>query len=248
MIDWALLEDTPKRWRREFSAASPFPYLQLDYLLSPKPLLELLESWPDDAAPWKSSQRGKRSMTLDSGGIPAAGLSVLRELNGERFVNCLRAITDIADLRSDPTLGGGGLHETLGGGVLPLHVDFNRQNIEGTLYYRRLNVLLFLNETWKTEWQGLLELAASPKQKPEQRVKIVPLFNRMVIAESSDRSWHGHPHVLRCPAGVTRKSIAAYYYSATPHASYRKDHSTDYRIDRANMRREKKLYKRERAK
>jgi hypothetical protein len=44
-------------------------------------------------------------------------------------------------------------------------------------------------------------------------VSITPLYNRAVIFETSDMSYHGHPEALRCPEGVYRKSIALYYYT-----------------------------------
>jgi len=41
-----------------------------------------------------------------------------------------------------------------------------------------------------------------------------PAFNRMVLFSTTDRSYHGHPDPLQCPADVRRNSIALYYYTA----------------------------------
>jgi hypothetical protein len=49
---------------------------------------------------------------------------------------------------------------------------------------------------------------------------IQPVFNRMVIFSNSETSWHGHPRAVACPPGMTRKSLATWYFSATPHPSY----------------------------
>ena len=43
--------------------------------------------------------------------------------------------------------------------------------------------------------------------------KIVPYFNKIVIFNTNDFSYHGHPDTLKCPDNITRKSIALYYYS-----------------------------------
>jgi hypothetical protein len=43
--------------------------------------------------------------------------------------------------------------------------------------------------------------------------KVAPAFNRCVIFSTTDFSYHGHPEPLACPVGVTRKSLALYYYS-----------------------------------
>jgi hypothetical protein len=44
--------------------------------------------------------------------------------------------------------------------------------------------------------------------------KIAPLFNRMVVFSTTDKSYHGHPDELLCPANVRRNSLALYYYTA----------------------------------
>jgi hypothetical protein len=36
----------------------------------------------------------------------------------------------------------------------------------------------------------------------------------MAIFTTTNSSFHGHPEPLLCPEGVSRKSIALYYYSA----------------------------------
>ena len=42
----------------------------------------------------------------------------------------------------------------------------------------------------------------------EPAVKAIRSFS------TSERSFHGHPHPLACPAGRTRKSLAIYYYES----------------------------------
>jgi hypothetical protein len=34
-----------------------------------------------------------------------------------------------------------------------------------------------------------------------------------VVFNTDSDSFHGHPRPLRCPPGMTRKSIAVYYYT-----------------------------------
>jgi len=40
------------------------------------------------------------------------------------------------------------------------------------------------------------------------------LFNRAVIFDTTQNSWHGLPDAIRCPRGVIRKSLAVYYLTA----------------------------------
>jgi Rps23 Pro-64 3,4-dihydroxylase Tpa1-like proline 4-hydroxylase len=238
MIDWNRLDRHADDLRQTFAVARPFPHVVIDGLFDRAELAQAVSEWPGHSEYWRSNQRGKRGM-IDLAAIPPRLGKVISGLNSAHFVRWLAALTQISDLTADPTLSGAGLHEITPGGSLQMHVDFNRL---GDLY-RRLNVLLYLNHDWEDEWGGHLELVNHPK-KTRERVVIAPAFNRLVIAESSERSWHGHPHPLNCPDGVSRKSIALYFYSRDPHPSYKADHSTEYAINRESLREENRKWAR----
>ena len=51
----------------------------------------------------------------------------------------------------------------------------------------------------------------------------------MVVFSTTDSSFHGHPEALTCPEGVTRNSIALYYYAAEPATERAGREMTDYR-------------------
>ena len=135
----------------------------------------------------------------------------------------LEKLTGIAGLIPDPHLRGGGLHEIRRGGSLGVHADFNfykRLNL-----FRRLNLLLYLNENWSEEWGGHLELWDRTGKRCMQR--IAPIFNRAVIFDTSNFSYHGHPHPLECPDNRSRKSLALYYYTVeAPADEDRTPHTT----------------------
>lgn len=113
---------------------------------------------------------------------------------------------------------GGGYHLIPPGGYLAIHTDFNRS--PDSDLYRRLNFLCFLNHGWGDQG-GHLELWDDGGLARE----VIPEFNRTVIFETSDHSWHGHPR----PAGRWRKSVAAYFFAPTPPPGYVEDHSTIWR-------------------
>ena len=75
-------------------------------------------------------------------------------------------------------------------------------------------MLIYLNKDWKKAWGGDLELW--PADMTKRAKAIAPLAGRCVIFSTTDQSFHGHPEPLACPADRTRKSIALYYYTATP--------------------------------
>lgn len=129
----------------------------------------------------------------------------------------LTQVFGIPDLSMETV--GGGMHLIPPGGKLDIHVDFTRSPDTG--FYRRINCLVFLNRGW-ADPGGLLELWPDGDGRP---TVIAPEFNRTVIFETSDRSWHGHPE----PASRYRASVAAYFYSPHPPPGYSEDHSTVWR-------------------
>ena len=135
---------------------------------------------------------------------------IFKYLNSKNFLNFLQHLSSIKEkLLADTHLNGGGLHEIKRGGVLKIHTDFNKhpsKNID-----RRINVLIYLNKSWKKNYGGNLELWDKDMKRCVK--KIPPLFNTMVIFSTNDFTNHGHPNPLRCPFNVSRKSIATYYFS-----------------------------------
>jgi len=151
---------------------------------------------------------------------------IFAELRTSEFLDWLRAVTRIGDLTADPELHGGGLHQGADGSFLDVHADFNIHPQLGL--YRRLNLLIYLNETWRPPWQGYLELWS--RDMRECRQYIEPRFNRCVIMETHDHAFHGYKE-LRLPPGVTRRSLASYYYSAQrSDAQTEKAHDTLFQL------------------
>jgi Rps23 Pro-64 3,4-dihydroxylase Tpa1-like proline 4-hydroxylase len=102
-----------------------------------------------------------------------------------------------------------------------LHADANRHPKLGL--YRRVNVLLYLNKDWRAEFGGQLELW---DRELSRRVRcVLPSFNRCVVFNTDSTSFHGHPVPLTCPAGVTRKSLAFYYFTSQAYEGAREPHS-----------------------
>lgn len=132
---------------------------------------------------------------------------IINSLNDAKFLRYLEDLTGISGLIPDPYFDGGGVHKVARGGFLKIHADFNwhkKMKLD-----RRVNLLLYLNSDWKEEWGGHLELWDGRRCVK----KVLPTMGTMVIFNTTDYSFHGHPHPLNCPDGVTRNSIALYYYT-----------------------------------
>jgi hypothetical protein len=134
---------------------------------------------------------------------------LVAQFNAATVIGFLERLTGIDGLVPDPHLVGGGLHQIERGGRLEVHADFNRH--EHLRLDRRLNMILYLNREWREEWGGHLELWDRTMRRCVR--KVLPVANRCVVFATSDHSFHGHPDPLTCPPGVTRKSLALYYYS-----------------------------------
>jgi len=159
------------------------------------------------------NERGKVQVTDPARFSPAvARLNEL--LASAEFRELMSYAMEIPNLLADDRLVGGGLHQTNAQGHLDVHVDFNY--LEDRQWHRRMNILVFFNKNWRPEWGGNFELW-------DADVKVChhshsPIFNRCVVFETNDVSFHGVTPVT-CPVDETRKSFAAYYYTveAPPH-------------------------------
>ncbi|MBX2811973.1 MAG: 2OG-Fe(II) oxygenase [Myxococcales bacterium] len=146
-------------------------------------------------------------------------------LASPEFISQLETLTGINNLLWDENLVGGGIHQTASSGLLDVHVDFNL--LERRQMFRRLNLLIYLNPVWDESWGGMLELWDANVSNCHLRV--TPGLGNAVLFETSDISFHGVTAV-QCPEGVTRKSFAAYYYTAEAPPSYTgRAHSTVFK-------------------
>lgn len=144
-------------------------------------------------------------------------------LNSAAFIGQLELLTGCR-LYPDFGLNGGGLHTHRSGGKLNTHLDYSlhpKLHLE-----RRLNLIVYLTPNWQAQWGGALGLWTHDpeRQMPGQLCQsIAPLFNRAVLFDTTQNSWHGLPDPIACPAHITRNSLAVYYLcDPRPHADPRK--------------------------
>ena len=215
----------------EFQNAEPFPNICIDNFLDPEFALELSRSYPDFSNAremghefHKVNEKGKIQIT-DSNKFPAPVSQLHKELSSQKFIRAMQVLSGVDNLQFDGTFSGGGMHMTNRSGILDVHVDFNRLNSNGL--FRRLNILIYLNEKWQEEWGGNVELWDEPVKNCIKSIS--PLLNRCVIFATSDHSFHGVTAV-NSPEGVSRKSFAIYLYSdQADSTSFSESHSTIFR-------------------
>jgi len=147
-------------------------------------------------------------------GISSGYREFYRYINSKPFLDAMSELTGIPDLIADEALFGGGTHENLDGQGLDVHVDFNID--ERRMLHRRVNLLVYLNKEWDESWGGSIELHSDPWTPKANQVKsFLPLFNRAVIFETNEYSWHGFKRIVLPEAkkGISRKSFSIYLYT-----------------------------------
>jgi 2OG-Fe(II) oxygenase superfamily len=91
-----------------------------------------------------------------------------------------------------------------------------------------VEMIVFLNPEWDERWGGCLELCRDPWGPQDSARSIAPIANRAVLFETTERSWHGFKR-LWLPDGVSRRSIAVYFYSVDrPAVETAPSHGTVY--------------------
>ncbi len=217
MLQWNFLERIRAEKQREWSQSGPTRHILIDNFLEPGTADALYNIKGVERKLTKPMARTHKHVRGKSGTPRPAEMTELQaqffqEINSPQFVAYLEDITGIKPLYADDALNGGGVHLTRPGGYLNVHLDFNGHPSEPT--QRRLNLLLYLNKEWKDEWNGHIELWDTGIQRPF--LKAAPLINRVLIFETSEESFHGHPAPLKTPRGTYRFSLACYYYADWP--------------------------------
>jgi hypothetical protein len=200
--------------RAQYHRADPFPYFVIDDFLEPELARVLAASYPSYA---EATQLGRSFSALNETlkvqicereRFPDPVRELDTALSSPEFLAILGRITGIPKLLADEELVGGGMHMMASGGHLDVHVDFNL--IEERQLHRRLNLLVFFNEDWEDGWEGKFELWDS--EVKARGLAIRPDFNRLVVFETSEKSFHGVTPIV-CPEARTRNSFAVYYYT-----------------------------------
>jgi hypothetical protein len=218
--------------RGVFSRAKPFKHICIDDFLTETAAAQALEDFPSfkpENAVNEFGVVGGKAVETKLASVSPFYERLFDCMKLQLFLDLMSEMTGIPELLPDPTMFGGGTHENLDGQELDPHVDFNR--MEDLSAYRRLNLLIYLNREWRAEWGGSIELHSDPR-KPEtnQIIAFEPLYDRAVIFETSEFSWHGFPRIS-LPADkkhLSRKSISIYLYTKTrpgdeivaPHATF----------------------------
>jgi hypothetical protein len=195
--------------------AKPWPHAVIDDFLPSEMAVEAFLAFPNANDPiWKAHGReftgdgNSRKLEMPKRSeMPEALQKVVDLVNGPEALAKVRALTGFDDLMPDPELYGGGLNIVEAGGYLKPHGDFNWN--DGLKAYRTVNLIVYLNDEWRPEDGGELELWTDGVCA----AKVEPLFNRAVIFTTTQKAVHGYG-----PVKATRRSLNFYFYRQEPAA------------------------------
>lgn len=201
-----------------FYFSEPFQHIVLDNFLPVEVAEEALRAFPNSNDPcWqKSNDTGveikARTDWQSEFDIPDELSAVVRIFNSAPILRAMSDVLGIPKLMSDPYYSGGGLNISERGGLLDVHVDGNYHDASGM--HRRVNLLYYLNPNWQPSWGG--EFGIYDNDGEALIKSVAPIFNRCVIFDTHDKSYHGLPNPIKFPSDDPRRSILLYYYTVAP--------------------------------
>ena len=229
------LQADADRLAARFSERDPFRHVVIDDFLAPEYCTQLLSEFPPferGNARNEAGELGAKSTVEKIRELGPAYAALDDLIQTQQFLDLIGHITGIPNLLYDPWYFGGGTHENRAGQDLDPHVDFNRHPVER--WHRRLNLIVYLNREWDDAWGGSLELHSDPRAADDRVTLVTPLYNRAVIFETTEWSWHGFSRIAlpQDKYSLSRKSIALYFYTMErPQEELAETHSTIY-VDR----------------
>ena len=218
--------------RESYQRAKPFRHVCLDGFLEATVAAQLLAEFPPFDPKYARNEMGEvggKAVHTDLAGIGPAYREFYDYMRSPLFLDAMSRMLGIPDLLFDPHMYGGGTHENLEGQELDPHIDFNYDPVRR--WHRRLNLLVYLNKEWELDWGGGIELHSDPRRWDQDRVTSFNCeFNRAVIFETNEHSWHGFRRIKLPEAkrGLSRKCISVYLYTkrrpkdeiAPPHGTF----------------------------
>ena len=163
-------------WREAFSTALPFRHVSIDNFLEQEFAERLLAEFPSFDRKLSINEGGTtggKAVNTNIREISPAYEELHEFISSKPFLDAMSRISCIPDLLPDPKMFGGGTHENQHGQELDPHIDFNYA--EDHDLHRRLNLIVYLNKDWKTEWD---RTGAAAEQE-----------GTVVVDEVSDRAW-----------------------------------------------------------
>lgn len=216
-----------EKLKTEFQTAFPYKHLVMDNFLTEDFANLLHDHFPsiDKLKKHYNGLNEKKSEGANFSDFHPVFLDLRQILLSEPLAKWTAEVTSIPNVMVTDDKLGAGLHQGGNGSFLDVHIDFNIHAEKNV--YRRLNLLIYMNKDWKEqEYGGHLEMWDAKMTKCEK--KVAPFFNRCVIFETNEISYHGYSKIS-LPENMTRKSIYTYFYTPITQSPTTQYHDTVFK-------------------
>lgn len=219
MINWSNFDNAIGSYGKN----PPFDYCVIDDFFESHIADLLADEFPSyDSSKWfiyKNAIEDKKALN-DWNAFPKTTYQVFSTFYSSEMLKILGSLVG-TKVFPDHGLHGGGWHMHGPGGNLNPHLDYSIH--PKMLKERKLNIIVYMSKEMKNEYGGHLGLWAENNGQPGELVaEIEPKFNRAILFDTTQNSWHGMSRPLIQPPGIFRKSLAVYFMSEpTSNASER---------------------------
>ena len=126
VLDIARLEQQLDTLHATYQAATPYPHIVLDNFLEPGVAERAMAEFPPlDPEQWNNYlHANERKFSNTDPGTWRPTLRSILTSSTHRFVEVISSLIGVDHLVPDPSLEGGGLHQSETGGFLNIHADF----------------------------------------------------------------------------------------------------------------------------
>lgn len=217
---------TLNKLKNKYNLSKPFPHIIIDDFLDKKYfrlIQKELKKFDKQKGQSFNSLVEKEKWISKNTGLPKYIKSLVKELNGKKWLSYLKKFSEIDDLCA--TLSGNSelanYHEMKHGGYLGPHVDHSSD--PKTEYPHVMNIIIYLSDNWKKNWGGGTELYNFNGTKKIKKINYKA--NRAVIFLHTPYSFHAVSKIKK--RSKVRSSIYVDYYSKSfdPYKKYQLDFS-----------------------
>jgi Rps23 Pro-64 3,4-dihydroxylase Tpa1-like proline 4-hydroxylase len=203
------LREHTAQLRSQWLAAEPVRHFYQDDLLPEEEASRLAGSYPSpDKLMLRSTMRERKRVGVEVGQYDRLVGEYLFAFQHPEVIYAIAEVTGLNEIEADPTLYASGISMMRQGDFLNPHID-NSHDGDGR-NYRVLNLLYYVSPDWELSYGGNLELWDARISEPRT---ILSRFNRLVVMETNQSSWHSVSKVL---VDGTRLCVSNYYFSPKP--------------------------------
>jgi Rps23 Pro-64 3,4-dihydroxylase Tpa1-like proline 4-hydroxylase len=215
-------------------------YLRIDNFLENNNALicqnEILNSNLNDWDRYNNCFEQKNTFR-DKYNFPENVNNLFNKFTSSDFIDKLNHLTELKIVNDENRIFWG-IHLFNHNDKLDIHVDAGRDLKTG--YIKALTIGIYLSYNWSEQNGGYLEFWEGDKSNIDSpkiykcKEKFLPIFNRFIIFENNDMSWHGSPEPCICNNNEKRIFITLSYLSNEQNNLFENKRFKAYFVKRPN--------------